>query len=104
MATRKGTGSKLPLDPKVADKLLKLLSTDNAFRREFKRSPSDALAKIGHPAVSAQLACASIAAIAPKKEIAAASSDLKAHLTTAAALTNPHCFMAGEVAKRLKRR
>ena len=104
MATKKGSGSKLPLEPKVADKLLKLLSTDNAFRREFKRSPSDALAKIGHPEVSPSLACASISAIAPKKEIAAASSELKAYLTTAAALTNPHCFIAGEVAKRLNGR
>jgi putative modified peptide len=101
----KTKGSKLPLDPKVADKLLKLLSTDNAFRREFKKSPSDALARIGHSApISPELACASISAIAPKKEIAAASQDLKAYLTTAAALTNPHNFVAGEVAKSLKRR
>jgi putative modified peptide len=50
MATKKGTGAKkqaAPLDPKVADRLLDLLSTDNEFRRLFKKDPQAALVKAG---------------------------------------------------------
>lgn len=103
MATKKITGSKQPLDPKVAKKLLHLLSTDNAFRREFKKNPSAALVKLGHSApATPALACSSIMAIAPKKEIAASGIELAAHLTSVAALTNPHCFEAGKVAIKLR--
>ena len=43
MATKK-TGVRAPaLDPKVADKLLDKLSTDNDFRRLFKSDPAAAL-------------------------------------------------------------
>lgn len=103
MATKKTTGSKQPLDPNVAKELLHLLSTDNAFRREFKRNPSAALVKLGHSApATPALACGPIMAIAPKKEIAASGTELAAHLTSVAALTNPHCFEAGKVATRLR--
>lgn len=37
-----------PLDAKVADKLLDLLSTDNAFRRLFKKDPLGALVQAGY--------------------------------------------------------
>jgi putative modified peptide len=104
MTTRKGAGAKQPLDQKVARKLLKLLSTDNEFRRRFKRSPSEALASIGHTAVSAATACSSIGAIAPKTEIAASAKELEAYLVSTGALTNPHNFVAGEVAASLKRK
>ncbi|MGO4221684.1 NHLP-related RiPP peptide [Lysobacter sp. TAF61] len=36
-----------PFDPVVADRLLALLSTDDAFRLQFQHSPQDALASIG---------------------------------------------------------
>ena len=50
MATKKtvAQGKSAPLDPKVADKLLDKLSTDNEFRRLFKKDPAAALAKVGH--------------------------------------------------------
>jgi putative modified peptide len=50
MAAKKGAGAKkqaAPLDPKVADRLLDLLSTDNEFRRLFKKDPQAALVKAG---------------------------------------------------------
>ncbi|GAB3737768.1 hypothetical protein GCM10028862_23510 [Luteimonas pelagia] len=49
MATKKGTGTKraAPLEAKVADRLLDLLSTDNEFRRLFKKDPHSALVKAG---------------------------------------------------------
>lgn len=46
MATRKGTAP-APLDPKVAKKLLDLLSTDNDFRRLFKKDAHAALVQAG---------------------------------------------------------
>lgn len=47
MATRKGA-KPAPLDPKVTKKLLDKLSTDNEFRRLFKKDASAALAKVGY--------------------------------------------------------
>ena len=46
MATKKGNGP-APLDPKVANKLLDLLSTDNDFRRLFKQDAHAALVQAG---------------------------------------------------------
>ncbi len=48
MATKKGKGSApAPLEPKVAKKLLDLLSTDNDFRRLFKKDAHAALVQAG---------------------------------------------------------
>lgn len=46
MATKKGNGP-ARLDPKVAKKLLDKLSTDNEFRRLFKKDAHAALVKAG---------------------------------------------------------
>lgn len=54
MATKKGTAP-APLDPKVAKKVLNLLSTDNDFRRLFKQDAHAALLKAGwKPAAGAE--------------------------------------------------
>ncbi|QIL19612.1 NHLP-related RiPP peptide [Thermomonas sp. HDW16] len=51
MATKKNKGSApAPLDPKVAKKLLDKLSTDNEFRRLFKKDADAALASVGYKA------------------------------------------------------
>ena len=56
MATKKGNGP-APLDPKVAKKLLDLLSTDNDFRRLFKQDAHAALVQAGwKPALPGGLA------------------------------------------------
>jgi putative modified peptide len=47
MATKKGPGP-APLDPKVVKKLLDLLSTDNEFRRLFKKDAQAALVQAGY--------------------------------------------------------
>jgi len=90
MATKKSA----PLDPKVADKLLELLSTDNEFRRLFKKDPQAALAQAGHPEAKAALrtgaaptatsaaSCMQVQRIAPKATIAKARSELKLMLTS----------------------
>ena len=114
MATRKTAGAKsAPLDPKVADRLLDLLSTDNEFRRLFKKDPAAALAKAGHrgppvtppgpPPGRPPMGCYSVQYIAPKQEIAATRNQLKAYLISSLAPTNPHCFEAGKVATVMKR-
>jgi putative modified peptide len=72
-----------PLDPKVADKLLDLLSTDNEFRRLFKKDPQTALVKAGHkaskdPAALAVLAaCCRLDRIAPKADVIRARTKLR---------------------------
>lgn len=114
MATKNTGGAKsAPLDPKVADKLLDLLSTDNEFRRLFKKDPTMALAKIGHgapvtppgpPPVVPPVMCQPVKRIAPKQEFVAARDQLKAHLASAAVFTNPHCFEAGKVASTSRRK
>ena len=114
MAIKKTAGTKsAPLEPKVADKLLDLLSTDNEFRRLFKKDPAAALAKAGHrgppftppgpPDTRPPMNCYRVQYIAPKQEIDAARAELKAYLTSMLAPTNPHCFEAGKVATALKR-
>ena len=40
--------AKIAIEPVIADRLLDLLSTDNDFRREFKKDPATALLRIGH--------------------------------------------------------
>lgn len=82
MAAKKGPAP-APLDPKVARKLLDLLSTDNDFRRLFKQDAHAALVKAGYKApagtgkaVAASLSgggCMQLSAsdrIAPKAKIA----------------------------------
>ena len=47
MATKKGS-KPAPLDPKVTKKLLDKLSTDNDFRRLFKKDAHAALTSVGY--------------------------------------------------------
>lgn len=118
MAIKKTAGSKTtagkksePLDPKVADKLLDLLSTDNEFRRLFKKDPLAALAKVGHKPSKDALAaarkgppftppgppsqvpptskCLAVQRIAPKAAIAKARDEIKAMLTQGLSYTTP---------------
>ena len=84
MATKK-TGARTPaLDPKVADKLLDKLSTDNEFRRLFKQDPAAALVKVGHPKAAAALTggCCQIQSIAPKEQIKRSRDELKTMLAS----------------------
>ena len=75
MATKKGA-KPAPLDPKVTKKLLDKLSTDNDFRRLFKKDASAALAQVGYkadagaPSVGDCLQLQATDRIAPKAKIA----------------------------------
>ena len=101
MATKKTAGTKsAPLDPNVADKLLDLLSTDNEFRRLFKKDPQAALVKAGHrgppftppgppPVIPPIHGCCRVRRIAPKAEIIKARSAIKAMLLSGLSQTSP---------------
>ena len=75
MAMKKGA-SPAPLDPKVTKKLLDKLSTDNDFRRLFKKDAHAALVSVGYKAEAGATPagdCMQLeagASIAPKAKIA----------------------------------
>lgn len=119
MAIKKTGGAKsAPLDPKVADKLLDLLSTDNEFRRLFKKDPQAALAKVGHPEAKAAVAalrkgqpaviaattasCCQVQRIAPKADIIKARTELRTMLTSSLAQTPP-ALEASSLARRSRK-
>jgi hypothetical protein len=124
MATKKTGARSAPLDPKVADKLLDLLSTDNAFRRLFKKDPQAALAQVGHPEAKAAVAalrkgppftppgpppvipptasCLQVTSIAPKATIIRAREELKTMLTSSLGQSPPLLELA--TASRRKRK
>lgn len=93
MATKKtgASGKAAPLDPKVASKLLDKLSTDNEFRRLFKKDPGAALIQVGYKlpkgdvAAAAQFeklcGCAKVQSIAPKADIQKSRQEIMANLT-----------------------
>ena len=97
MATKKTGASTPALDPKVADKLLDKLSTDNDFRRLFKKDPAAALVKVGHPkdAAAATASCCQVQSIAPKAEIVKARNELKTMLTASLGMTPPQLNAVG---------
>jgi len=126
MATKKISGAKsAPLDPKVADKLLDLLSTDNEFRRLFKKDPQAALVKAGYKVPKAALAvarkrppftppgpppvippihgCYQVQRIAPKADIIKARSEIKAMLMEGLAYTTPNLDAAITAARRTRK-
>ena len=108
MATKKtgASGKSAPLNAKTADKLLDKLSTDNEFRRLFKKDPAAALAKVGHKLEGGQSlgACSQVARIAPKAEIAKSREALATQLTSTQSQTVIFYFEAGKVASALRRK
>ncbi|HSR65294.1 MAG TPA: NHLP-related RiPP peptide [Xanthomonadaceae bacterium] len=117
MATKTPGARSAPLDPKVADRLLDLLSTDNAFRRLFKKDPQAALAQVGHPEAKAAVAalkkggtapegsasCCQVQRIAPKATIIRARAELKTMLTQALAYTVPNLDAAATASRRTRK-
>ena len=93
MATKKtgASGKAAPLDPKVAGKLLDKLSTDNEFRRLFKKDPKAALLQAGYKLPKGDTAalanlesiccCMKVQSIAPKATIIKAKESLQGYFT-----------------------
>jgi putative modified peptide len=93
-----------PLDPKVADKLLDLLSTDNGFRRLFKRNPGKALEQVGFVGPVGTVSPAGcfygITKLAAKPDIIKARAELTTMLTGGLAYTPPALDAAGTGSRR----
>lgn len=83
-----------PLDPKMATKLLDLLSSDDSYRHLFERNPRAALALLGH---SLPITCGPLSSLASKLQFASARTQLVAHICSAGLFRDPHCFEAGTV-------
>ena len=89
------------LEPKLADRLLDLLGSDDAFRELFQADPAAALAQIGYqaPAAGNTLAatggrvsvagCIGVRALASKEQIQAARTELKSMLLAGLGQTSP---------------
>ncbi|MBD0707261.1 MULTISPECIES: NHLP-related RiPP peptide [unclassified Streptomyces] len=98
-STTPDTKPRIP--PRVADRLLELLATDDSFRALFTADRHTALVQAGldaDPALlkeAAELRCLLVDELASKSDIAAAREALTAHLTSDASHTNPHAFEAG---------
>lgn len=93
-----------PLDPKVAEKLLDKLSTDNEFRRLFKKDPQSALKKVGHKDPETTAAgCLQVQRIAPKADIIKARDALRDYLTSALAMTPIQLDAESTAARRTRK-
>ena len=101
MATKKtGKGpAPAPLEPKVVKKLLDLLSTDNEFRRLFKKDAAAALAKAGYKPDTASGRTMSIAAsaggclqMAPTDSIAPKATIIRDRAKLESVLSKPFTF------------
>jgi len=115
MATKKtgASGKAAPLDPKVASKLLDKLSTDNEFRRLFKKDPRAALIQAGYKlpkgdaAAAEQLdhvcGCMSIQNIAPKAAILKARESLQAYFTAGLGMSPIHLNVPTRDSRRTRK-
>lgn len=97
-----------PLGADVAEKLLDLLSSDDAFRAQFQANPVEALKTIGYvaPAFGAQVgdlsvpfAACSVVQLASPDLISAARQELKATLVKGLAYHTP-TFESGTLERR----
>jgi len=97
-----------PLDSQTADRLLDLLSSDDAFRRLFKRDPRRALEQVGF--VESSLLASpgwcffGITKLASKAQISAARVEIRTMLTSGLGQSPPLLDAAnpGEARRKLK--
>ncbi|MGH8025563.1 MAG: NHLP-related RiPP peptide [Pseudoxanthomonas sp.] len=112
MATKKtgASGKAAPLDPKVAGKLLDKLSTDNEFRRLFKKDPLSALVSVGYKppqddgsALRSIQNCCRVDRIAPKADIVKTRGAML-ELLMAGMMQSPiHLNVASTAARRTRK-
>lgn len=99
------------LDAVMADTLLEKLSSDDGFRALFHANPIQALADLGvdaaqalapvAPGVGDPFYCMTTTQLASKEEVAAARTELQAHLTRAGNHAVIFCFEAERIASAL---
>ena len=115
MATKKtgASGKAAPLDPKVAGKLLDKLSTDNEFRRLFKKDPQTALVQAGYKlpkgdtAALAELervcCCMAVQNIAPKADVIKARESLQEYFTAGLGMSPIHLNVPSTASRRTRK-
>lgn len=83
-----------PLDPKVADRLLELLSSDDEFRALFMSNPREALSEVGFvnetELASPHFCFWGISKLASKSDIAAARKEIRSMLTSGLSQITPN--------------
>ncbi|MEA5666042.1 NHLP-related RiPP peptide [Stenotrophomonas sp. MH1] len=113
MATKKPSTPVAPvaLEPAIADRLLDLLSTDNAFRRAFRKDPAAALVQIGHAPtqgnVDAELAflraSLTVQHLATKERIAKARAEIRRMLTQGLAMIPIQLNVESKASRRVRK-
>lgn len=98
------SNEKSPLSQEDAVKLLDLLSTDDAFRDLFAKSPSQALLQISATAAASSSACETAGPLASKEEFMSSRDALLGHLAANASFYVPHCFVSGQIDSSLQRK
>lgn len=107
-----------PLDAEVADRLLELLSADDAFRARFQQNPRMALEEVGYesPAPAKMTACGllplaepealidcRVNELASKEAIAGAREEIRAMLTRGLAQTTPNLDASLNAERRFRK-
>lgn len=107
-----------PLDSELVDRLLDLLSTDDAYRERFQNDPRAALQEIGYesPAPGKMTACGVLVEAAPealidckvevlasKETIAASRSEIQSMLTRGLAQTTPNLDALSTSSRRARK-
>jgi putative modified peptide len=69
-----------PLPAKVVDQLLEKLSSDDAFRALFTRSPTAALESLGFTPTARQVECCGTTRLADKETIKATQAEMRENL------------------------
>jgi len=95
MATGKGA-KPAPLDPKVTKKLLDKLSTDNDFRRLFKKDAHAALTQVGYKADAGATPAAGCLQLKPTDKIAPKAKIARDRTKLEKALNVPVSFMCAK--------
>ncbi|WP_156455894.1 MULTISPECIES: NHLP-related RiPP peptide [Stenotrophomonas] len=113
MATKKPgmPTTHIALKPTIADHLLDLLSTDNGFRRAFKKDPAAALLQIGHAPAgndpTAELdylrASLSVERLATKESIAKSRKEIRKMLTDGLSMIPIQLNVEGSASRRTRK-
>ncbi|MFN3703573.1 NHLP-related RiPP peptide [Thermomonas sp.] len=95
MAGKKGA-KPAPLDPKVAKKLLDKLSTDNEFRRLFKKDAHAALMQVGYKVEAGSTSAGECMQLAPTDRIAPKAKIARDRAKLESALNVPVSFLCAK--------
>lgn len=97
------TSPKAPLPAELVERLLDLLSSDDAFRERFAAEPSQALASIGAGKDVTEPCCDPLSTLASKEEFAMLRDQIAQQLQIKTPFLVPFFFEAGRIGAELAR-